>query len=93
MTVVTGSKIGAAANSNVYLLISGSLRDTNRIQLKHSNNKTPFLRSQTDVFNVILPDPGEIKHINISHDGMDFGSGWHLDKIIIKNKRTEQVLK
>ena len=54
-------------------------------------NKIPFANGQSDVFEFITPNLGNIKTIKISHDGNDIGSGWYLEQIFIKNKKTEDL--
>ena len=39
-----------------------------------------------DIFTVPAVDLGDVTSINVGHDGKGIGSGWKLDKVIIKQQ-------
>lgn len=49
--------------------------------MKLNNSKNNFERGQTDVFNLTLPNLGEVKRIVIGHDNNGVGSAWHLNAV------------
>jgi hypothetical protein len=59
-----------------------------------SNNKGLFENGKTDVIKIKGSNVGEIKKINISHDGKGIGDGWFLEtvKITVNDKTYEYVL-
>jgi lipoxygenase homology domain-containing protein 1 len=70
ITVETANKIGAGTDSNVFINIHGENKETGKIMLKETTtNKNPFEKGKIDIFNIIAANVGEIKKINISHDG------------------------
>jgi hypothetical protein len=92
VTVVTGSKASAGTGSNVSLSMFGSKGASGKLLLTQSaTNKAAFGAGQTDAFYIIVPDFGELKTINVSHDGKEVGSGWYLEQIFIKNNKTGDI--
>ncbi|CAH1776005.1 unnamed protein product [Owenia fusiformis] len=84
--VYTGDKLGAGTDANVYLEIYGKRGDTGRRKLKKSlNNYNKFESGKMDVFAVTAVDLLELDYVVVGHDGKGAGSGWFLDKIIIKD--------
>jgi hypothetical protein len=70
----------------------GSRGSSGKLLLNQSStNKVPFGTGQTDVFNIIVPDFGDIKSINLSHDGKEIGSGWYVEQVFIKINKTGEV--
>ena len=53
-----------------------------------------FEKGQTDVIKIKGLNVGEIKKINISHDGKSMGDGWYLDtaKITVNDKSYKYVI-
>jgi hypothetical protein len=51
----------------------------------------PFERNKTDEFKVTGLDVGEVKKINLSHDGKSMGDGWYVDTVtvVVKGLTTE----
>lgn len=60
---------------------------------KSTTNPNPFEKGKTDVFIINARNVGDIKKINISHDGQGVGAGWYCDKIQVKNMATGSVKK
>lgn len=94
MTAVTANKLGAGTDSAVSIIIYGDKGETEKIQLKESTtNKNPFEKGKTDKFVLNALNVGDIKKINISHDGVGIGNGWFCDKIEVKNLATNSTKK
>jgi hypothetical protein len=90
---VTGSKLGSGTDANVYLVIYGEKSETERIHLiRQTDGEKLFERGQTDVFKIKALNVGEIKKINISHDGKGAGSGWFLESVKIENTATKKTV-
>jgi hypothetical protein len=45
-----------------------------------------FLWLQKDVFDIPAVDLGQLTKVKVTHDGSGSGSGWLLDKIVVKEK-------
>ena len=90
-TVVTktGDKIGAGTDAKVYIIIYGEKEQTEKINL--SKDKDPFEKGKEDSFKIHSKNVGDIKKINISHDGKNIGDGWYLDsvKVTVNGKSYE----
>ncbi|KAM3841839.1 oxygen-regulated protein 1 [Vipera latastei] len=85
ISVFTGTQPGAETNSNVYITIFGNQGDSGKRKLqKSSTNKVTFQRGQTDVFSVMAVSLGVLHKIVIGHDGIGPGSGWFLQKVVIR---------
>jgi hypothetical protein len=46
-------------------------------------NGDPFLRAESNVFKAKGLNVGEVKKINLSHDGKSMGDGWYVDSVTI----------
>ncbi|XP_026526062.1 lipoxygenase homology domain-containing protein 1 [Notechis scutatus] len=85
INVYTGTQSGAETNSNVYINIFGNQGDSGKRKLqKSSTNKITFQCDQIDVFSVTAVSLGVLHKIVIGHDGIGPGSGWFLQKIVIR---------
>ncbi len=82
LSVTTGSKIGSGTDANVFIIIYGENTKTEKIPLKKDSGD-PFEKGQTDLIIIKGLNVGEIKKINISHDGKSIGDGWYLEQILI----------
>lgn len=45
---------------------------------KLNSSKNDFERNSVDVFNLTLPNVGEMKRVRIGHDNWGMGADWHL---------------
>nr|XP_056710895.1 oxygen-regulated protein 1 [Euleptes europaea] len=89
--VYTGSKPDAETNANVYITLIGNRGDSGKRKLHRSrSNKIKFRQNQSDVFYIKAVSVGNLNKILISHDGTGPGSGWFLDKVIIKFQEGEE---
>jgi lipoxygenase homology domain-containing protein 1 len=82
LSVTTGSKIGSGTDANVFIIIYGENTKTEKIPLKKDSGD-PFEKGKTDIIKMKGLNVGEIKKINISHDGKSIGDGWYLEQILI----------
>ncbi|XP_013396607.1 lipoxygenase homology domain-containing protein 1 isoform X2 [Lingula anatina] len=91
VTVHTGDKSGGGTNANVYLKITGERGDTGaRRLLKSMNNINKFESGQSDTFSLEAVDLGQLKSVVVGHDGTGAGSGWFLDKVVIKDPQDHE---
>ena len=85
----------AGTDSKVFVKLLGSVvAETKEFDLSNfstAKGKNLFEKGQRDDFELKLPDLGEIKAIDVHIDYKGMGSGWHLDKIVIKEGRTEST--
>mmetsp|Transcript_27725 Transcript_27725/g.90273 ORF Transcript_27725/g.90273 Transcript_27725/m.90273 type:complete len:450 (-) Transcript_27725:30-1379(-) len=86
ITVVTSDVKGAGTDSNVFLRMFGSKKNTISIRLSsHAVHTTRlFLRGQSDLFTLFLPDIGLLNKVCVWTDGQnlsDQGSTWHLAQL------------
>ena len=70
----------------MFLILYGEQGQSEKLQLKGSKtNKDPFEKGKKDVFDLSTVNIGDVKKINISHDGDGVGAGWFPESISIKN--------
>jgi hypothetical protein len=50
-----------------------------------------FEQGDVDTFEITDTDVGEIKKINISHNGEGLGEGWYLKKVTVLNKNENRT--
>jgi hypothetical protein len=80
---VTGSKMGAGTDANVYITIFGANGNTGRRSLS-GRMMNCFERNQTDEFPLLVEDDlGELSKVIIGHDNSGPGPAWYLDEVII----------
>jgi hypothetical protein len=92
VTVTTGNKLGAGTDSKVFLVLYGDKGQSDKLHLVETKTNTdPFEKGKKDVFDISTVNIGDVKKINISHDGEGSGAGWYLEKIKIKNLNTEKI--
>ncbi|CAF2713886.1 unnamed protein product [Rotaria sp. Silwood2] len=82
--IKTGDVLQAGTDADVYLKIFGENSDTDKIQLRTTDNiSNKFERNRIDHFTFEFDDLGKIKHIIIGHNGKNPASKWFLDWIEI----------
>ncbi|KAK3579121.1 hypothetical protein CHS0354_022141 [Potamilus streckersoni] len=85
----TGQKFKAGTDTNVFIQIFGEWGDTGRRRLMESKtNSSKFESGSRDLFEVQALDLGKLVKVKISHGGAGPGSGWFLNKVIIKESPT-----
>ncbi|XP_066274370.1 lipoxygenase homology domain-containing protein 1-like isoform X2 [Branchiostoma lanceolatum] len=83
--VYTGDKFGAGTDSTVHMVIHGSNGASTRLKLLNNmEDHNKFESGGVDTFQVETLPVGIPERIVIGHDGKGRGSGWYLDKVIIK---------
>jgi len=82
--VYTSEVFGAGTDAKVYIQVTGTKGNTDKIWLEDEgkNNKKLFEKGSCDKFTRILPDIGVPKILKIGHDNSGFGPGWHLEKVV-----------
>eukprot|EP01121_Diplochlamys_sp_Union-15-3_P013545 TRINITY_DN4215_c0_g1_i1.p1 TRINITY_DN4215_c0_g1~~TRINITY_DN4215_c0_g1_i1.p1 ORF type:complete len:964 (-),score=265.67 TRINITY_DN4215_c0_g1_i1:44-2935(-) len=91
VSVVTGDRRYAGTDANVFFTMYGAAGDSGVRKLNNpKNSQNMFERGQTDVFGIECVELGDLSKIRIGHDNSGVGSGWFLDKIIVKNLRTSK---
>jgi hypothetical protein len=83
ITTVTGNRRGAGTDANVHVILYGENGDSGKRPLEGAGNC--FEKGRSDTFGIEAIELGTIKRITIGHDGTGFGSGWFLDKVIVKS--------
>lgn len=86
ITVVTGDIKEAGTDSHVHIILYGEHADTGKVELKKSKEHSdPFQRGSTDSFTIHAVDVGDIRKINLSHDGHRAGlltnPSWYIDRV------------
>jgi hypothetical protein len=83
ITIYTTKRYGAGSDSNVMVTVYGSEGDSGPIMLPAT--KDSFEPGGVDVFDIELPHLGVTDKIMIGHDSTGAGSGWHLDRVVVRN--------
>ena len=66
VTVITGDKLGAGTDANLFLTMTGENGESPEIPLKDSEtNRNKFERAQTDIFKLVTPDLGKVFKIKL----------------------------
>ncbi|XP_048249875.1 lipoxygenase homology domain-containing protein 1-like isoform X2 [Haliotis rufescens] len=90
--VTTGNLWNAGTDANVYLTIYGDRGDTGVRQLYSENRQRCFNKGQTDSFEVEAVSLGHLKRIIVGHDATGPGSGWFLERIVIREPASKQAI-
>ncbi|XP_043570379.1 lipoxygenase homology domain-containing protein 1-like [Chiloscyllium plagiosum] len=84
ITITTGQERDAGTNSRVYIIIMGPMRiQTSRMWLDLPEGKNAFLPGSMEKFQVMGLDVGEIKKIELGHDGATPESCWLVEELEI----------
>ncbi|XP_020905727.1 lipoxygenase homology domain-containing protein 1, partial [Exaiptasia diaphana] len=86
IAVYTGNVFGAGTDAKVFITLYGEkgISPEKELDTKNSND---FERDHTDIYLLDFPFEGTLKKIKIRHDNSWFGSGWFLEKVVIKDPR------
>ncbi|XP_078666046.1 lipoxygenase homology domain-containing protein 1-like isoform X1 [Branchiostoma floridae x Branchiostoma belcheri] len=82
--VHTGKKRNAGTNADVFVCLFGELGDTGNRPLLKSSNMDKFERGKVDEFQVEAVTLKKVTKVRIGHDGTGSGSGWFLDKVVVR---------
>jgi len=84
--IITGDVMEAGTDAHVFITVFGAKGSTPKIDLKGE-----FERGKTDVCKFEAMDLGVLTKIRIGHDNAGLGASWFLDKVIIRNVRTNDL--
>ena len=85
--VTTSGLRGAGTDANVYVNIYGYKLNTGQIFLKSSRaHMNMFEAGNTDYFEVLGHDVGEIEMLKIGHDNNGMASAWHLKEVVVETR-------
>eukprot|EP00049_Salpingoeca_infusionum_P008102 m.131391 g.131391 ORF g.131391 m.131391 type:complete len:2461 (+) comp13915_c0_seq1:231-7613(+) len=82
--VVTADARFAGTDANVFITLIGSKGSSARTPLRPTSSKDPFERGNTDHFHIATIAVGKVERIRIEHDGRGAGSGWKLEKVVVR---------
>ncbi|XP_070556277.1 uncharacterized protein [Ptychodera flava] len=84
--VHTGDKFdGAGTSADVYINIHGEKGDTGKRELrKNLEGDDKFGHGKVDTFLIEAVQLGALQKVTIGHEGEGPGSGWYLDKVVVK---------
>ncbi|EDQ93112.1 uncharacterized protein MONBRDRAFT_31037 [Monosiga brevicollis MX1] len=84
ISVHTSDVKHAGTDANVDIVLYGEKGDTGKIRLaKSETHRDMWERGNCDVFTVSAIELGDLKRVDIMHDGKGVGSGWHLNKVVV----------
>uniref|UniRef100_A0A8D0GZA6 Lipoxygenase homology PLAT domains 1 n=1 Tax=Sphenodon punctatus TaxID=8508 RepID=A0A8D0GZA6_SPHPU len=82
--VTTGTEFDASTDSRVYIIIMGPQKiQTSRLWLDLTEDKDEFADGSVEKFSVMGLDVGELKKVEVGHDGATPESCWLLDELTI----------
>jgi hypothetical protein len=87
VTTFTGSVLGAAASSHVYIDLSGSAGSSGPLELRPvPGGSNAFAPGVSASFVVSMPtDLGDLCRLRVWHDGAGPSPGWHLDRAEVQH--------
>ena len=83
---ITGDRMGAGTDANVFVTLYGNRGRTDKIPLRSKTVDT-FERGQSDVFVVDGVNVGQMKKLRIEQDGRGRGSDWFLDRVVVTDQQ------
>ncbi|XP_052229243.1 lipoxygenase homology domain-containing protein 1-like isoform X2 [Dreissena polymorpha] len=83
IVVVTGDKVTAGTDSNVFITIYGKTGATKKTALKNTNKKKLFQQGDTDIFKFHDTCVGPMTKIKIEHDNTGVCPGWYLERVVV----------
>ncbi|XP_030643524.1 lipoxygenase homology domain-containing protein 1 [Chanos chanos] len=87
ITVHTGNVGGSGTDATVFLCLIGDQGDTgNRLLVNCKNNVNKFEKSNADEFIIEAVSIGQVRRVQIGHDGRGGGCGWFLDKVVVREE-------
>uniref|UniRef100_A0AAV2IX71 PLAT domain-containing protein n=1 Tax=Knipowitschia caucasica TaxID=637954 RepID=A0AAV2IX71_KNICA len=89
VTVVTGDVQNAGSDTNIFMSVFGINGSTEEMLLQ--KNEDRFERGQEDTFNMEIDDIAPLRKMRIRIDGLGSRPDWFLDKVIMRNLKTEEV--
>ncbi|XP_036382736.1 lipoxygenase homology domain-containing protein 1-like [Megalops cyprinoides] len=87
VSVYTGKFNGSGTDATVFICLIGDQGDTgDRILMNCKNNVNKFEKGNIDEFMVEAVSLGKIQRVRIGHDGQGGGSGWFLEKVVVREE-------
>ncbi|KAJ8405697.1 hypothetical protein AAFF_G00316770 [Aldrovandia affinis] len=87
VTVSTGKFGGSGTDATVFICLIGSQGDTgDRTLMNCKNNVNKFEKGNMDEFMIEAVSLGKIQRVRIGHDGQGGGSGWYLEKVVVREE-------
>nr|XP_047907421.1 lipoxygenase homology domain-containing protein 1 isoform X2 [Anser cygnoides] len=83
ITVTTGTEYDSSTDSRVYIIIMGQKVQTERLWLDLPEGKDEFADGSVEKFSVWGLDVGEIKKVEVGHDGATPESCWLVEELSI----------
>ncbi|XP_071887382.1 lipoxygenase homology domain-containing protein 1 isoform X3 [Anas platyrhynchos] len=83
ITVTTGTEYDSSTDSRVYIIIMGQKVKTERLWLDLPEGKDEFADGSVEKFSVWGLDVGEIKKVEVGHDGATPESCWLVEELTI----------
>jgi hypothetical protein len=87
VAVETGNVWFAGTDANVYITLIGS-KGTSEERLLDTPGHDDFEAGNTDIFELVMQDVGDVRQVRIRHDNSGAGPGWFLNKVTIQREGT-----
>eukprot|EP00727_Mastigamoeba_balamuthi_P010665 m51a1_g6220 hypothetical protein (2032) ;mRNA; r:217273-223689 len=90
LAVTTGDRHGAGTDAKVFVQLRGLLRSSGRVVLEEAGGQQQrraaalFERAQTDEFELVLSDLGDLKELVVGHDNTGSAPGWFLERVEVR---------
>lgn len=83
LTTFTSDLPGAATTAHVFVTLRGAAGETGALELRPAPGAAAaFARGAADAFPLRLaPDLGELRELEVAHDGAGADPGWHLARV------------
>ena len=81
--MVTGEKLGAGTDADVYIQLFGDAGES--VEKRLDNARNNFEKGRTDVFPVDIPTVGELKRVVVRHDNSGPSPGWFLQNVSLQS--------
>lgn len=81
VVVVTGDKVTAGTDANVFITVYGKTGATKKTPLKSAKKKQLFQQGDTDIFKFHDTCVGPMTKIKIEHDNTGVCPGWYLERV------------
>ena len=81
--MVTGEKLGAGTDADVYIQLFGDTGES--VEKRLDNARNNFEKGRTDVFPVDIPTVGELKRVVVRHDNSGPSPAWFLQNVSLQS--------
>ncbi|GEM_PF-3652030 len=83
--IFTGTLPGSGTDSNIFISFNGEKIKTGFININYFLKSEGIKSGHINKFNMLLPDLGKIKSIDITTDDKGISSNWYLNRIVMQN--------